>query len=216
MAIREEFENFRWFLDFIYTDIASLSDQKKKLLLFNLLDRAYVTPLNSFAATLASSSLIREIFEIQAKLKDCFSAIIKEADGKTQNSGYDLVKTVISKGFTTKVSVILAGSNKEGLKLSCETRTDPDEDKPLLDFLRSVSGIRLDNLKKCPECERYFLHLSKRKRIFCDNKCASRYLTRQRRSESKEARAEYRERMKNYMQKRRKEESKWEPKKTKG
>ncbi|MFB0507439.1 MAG: hypothetical protein ACETWT_11965 [Thermodesulfobacteriota bacterium] len=66
-------------------------------------------------------------------------------------------------------------------------------------------GFHKSAFKCCPECKRWFFHLSKRKREFCTNRCASRHLTRKKRTESEEAKEKYRKKMRDYMKKRHQE-----------
>jgi len=63
-------------------------------------------------------------------------------------------------------------------------------------------GVHKSAFKSCPECKRWFIHFSKREKEFCTNRCASRYLTREKRTESEEAREEYNKKMRDYMKKR--------------
>jgi len=56
----------------------------------------------------------------------------------------------------------------------------------LFHFIRSLEGIPLTSLRSCPECGNWFLHISKRKREFCSNKCASRRISREKRQRLKE------------------------------
>lgn len=37
----------------------------------------------------------------------------------------------------------------------------------------------------CPECKRIFLHITKKKKIYCSNKCASRHIIRRKRKKVK-------------------------------
>ncbi|MFX0201889.1 MAG: hypothetical protein ACFFCW_37745 [Candidatus Hodarchaeota archaeon] len=68
-----------------------------------------------------------------------------------------------------------------------------------------LDGVPISAFKRCLECEKWFFHTSKRKKEFCTNRCASRYLTREKRTETEEAREEYNKKMRDYMKKRRQE-----------
>jgi len=70
-----------------------------------------------------------------------------------------------------------------------------------------LDGIPKSAFKRCPECEKWFFHSSKRKKEFCSNRCASRHLTRKERTKSEKAKKEYRDKMKVYMKNRREEKS---------
>ena len=52
-------------------------------------------------------------------------------------------------------------------------------------FIRMLNGLPLETIRECPDCHRYFLHLSKRKRDYCSPTCSSRSIQRERREELK-------------------------------
>ena len=52
-------------------------------------------------------------------------------------------------------------------------------------FIKSMLGIPTESFKKCNECQHIFLHLTKRKREFCNNLCAARSANRVRRANQK-------------------------------
>lgn len=47
-------------------------------------------------------------------------------------------------------------------------------------FVLALDGIPISSVRKCPECKSWFIHTSKRERIFCSNKCASKSSNRDR------------------------------------
>lgn len=49
----------------------------------------------------------------------------------------------------------------------------------------AMNGVPLKAFCKCPECGKWFVHLSKREKQFCSNRCASRYGIREKRKEAK-------------------------------
>jgi hypothetical protein len=55
----------------------------------------------------------------------------------------------------------------------------------LLAFCQNLEDIPFESLRKCPECRKWFLHLSKKEKVFCSNKCAARKGSRQRRQQVK-------------------------------
>jgi hypothetical protein len=52
-------------------------------------------------------------------------------------------------------------------------------------FLKAFDGLPWKALRKCPICENWFLHLSKRKKEVCSNKCAALKLSRKKWEEIK-------------------------------
>lgn len=55
------------------------------------------------------------------------------------------------------------------------------------DFIKCFHGVQLDDFAKCPECDNWFVNPTKRRKIYCTNKCATRFITRENRRKTKEA-----------------------------
>jgi len=70
-------------------------------------------------------------------------------------------------------------------KLHVTFSTRSDEDSLLLAFCQSLEGIPISAFRTCPECCKFFLHLSKKEKLFCNNKCAARSGSRVRRQNIK-------------------------------
>lgn len=49
----------------------------------------------------------------------------------------------------------------------------------------AVNGMPIKALRRCPECEHIYIHTSKKRRIYCTNKCAARANLRRTRREAK-------------------------------
>ena len=79
-----------------------------------------------------------------------------------------------------------------------------------ISFTYSLQGIPIDAIKTCPECDKYFLHLSQKPKYYCNPKCTSRALARKRRETDPEKyRKQQREIMrKKYREKKAKEQGK--------
>jgi len=60
-----------------------------------------------------------------------------------------------------------------------------DQESLLVAFCQNLERIPIGSLRKCPECSNWFLHLSKKVKTYCTNKCAARYGSRQRRQKLK-------------------------------
>jgi len=66
-------------------------------------------------------------------------------------------------------------------------------------FYVLLNGLPNDCIKKCKECGRYFLQLSRKVKVFCSQQCASRFLARDYRAKHPE---EYRTKQREIMKKR--------------
>lgn len=60
------------------------------------------------------------------------------------------------------------------------------KDTLLYYFFRSLEGLPLKAIQSCIECGSFFIHTTKRKKIFCSNKCSMRKANRDRRKRIKE------------------------------
>jgi predicted RNA-binding Zn ribbon-like protein len=56
------------------------------------------------------------------------------------------------------------------------------------DFVDCLNGTPVDSFKNCPECNSYFFQPTRREKIYCTNKCASRHIVRRSRKKQKEER----------------------------
>jgi len=72
---------------------------------------------------------------------------------------------------------------------TCKLKTEASnfEDAIKFQFLSSFDGQSLSALRKCPVCGNWFLHLSKRQREFCSQKCAAKKTSRVRYKRLKES-----------------------------
>ncbi len=53
-------------------------------------------------------------------------------------------------------------------------------------FCYALDGVPADSVKRCLECGKLFLHLSRKERFYCSPQCTSRRLSRKRREEDRE------------------------------
>ena len=65
------------------------------------------------------------------------------------------------------------------------TMTSRPEENLLIYFIYALDGIPLGAFRQCPECGKFFLHTSKRVKMFCSNKCAAKKVSRDRRNKIK-------------------------------
>lgn len=52
----------------------------------------------------------------------------------------------------------------------------------IIKLIKSLEGLAITTFKKCLECDKWFLHVTKKKKIYCSNKCASRHIVRKKRN----------------------------------
>jgi hypothetical protein len=73
----------------------------------------------------------------------------------------------------------------ENTALNLSFKASSDEDTLLFYFLKALEGFPLGAIRQCPECSRWFVHTSKKEKIYCQNKCAARVASRARRERLK-------------------------------
>lgn len=81
----------------------------------------------------------------------------------------------------------LTPGSLESVPLLFNLRAEKDEDTLLLRLMSALEGVTLGSLRQCPECNKYFLHTTKRIKAFCSNKCAARKANRDARARIRES-----------------------------
>jgi hypothetical protein len=74
---------------------------------------------------------------------------------------------------------------REECRFTVTSQFDPSEGMILLLFLRALNGVQTNAFRRCEECKKFFLHVSKRERRYCANPCAARKGNRDRRAAKK-------------------------------
>jgi hypothetical protein len=72
------------------------------------------------------------------------------------------------------------------MEISLSFRTPTTADALKFFFCLALNGVPVRAFRQCEECEKWFIHLTKRERQFCSNPCAARAGIRRRRAELKE------------------------------
>lgn len=60
------------------------------------------------------------------------------------------------------------------------------EETLLFYFVQALDGFHVGALRQCLECDKWFVHTSKKVKIYCSNKCAARNATRAKRARMKD------------------------------
>ncbi|MGD9506390.1 MAG: DUF6076 domain-containing protein [Syntrophobacteraceae bacterium] len=83
-----------------------------------------------------------------------------------------------------RISCIFEKDASQNISIKLRIRARSIEEEVLVHFMRMLEGsiTSTDALKRCKECQRWFLHSSRRERVFCSNTCAARHGMRKRRS----------------------------------
>jgi len=96
-------------------------------------------------------------------------------------------------------------------------KDDPGLSTAIFNFASLLNGLPVDSIRKCEECQNYFVNLSKRKQIFCSIKCAWKNHARLTREELKKHPRKYKTYLKKQKQimKKKRDEAKEEKEKRK-
>ena len=70
-------------------------------------------------------------------------------------------------------------------------------DDVIYDFMKTISGIRNSAILRCSDCGNWNIQLTKRKKLYCSNRCAARAGSRKKRGELKKDVSAYEEYRKN-------------------
>ena len=65
-------------------------------------------------------------------------------------------------------------------RFKVEVSAAKNENALLYHFVKALDKLPVSALVRCPECGAWFLHLSKRERVYCSNKCAATKTSRER------------------------------------
>jgi hypothetical protein len=89
-----------------------------------------------------------------------------------------------------KIYVRLVPEWRETSAFQLDSWTDPYGEMLSLIFLKSLNGVPISAFHRCKECNRWYLHVTRRKREYCSNLCAARAANRARRAKEKAANSE--------------------------
>jgi predicted Fe-S protein YdhL (DUF1289 family) len=73
--------------------------------------------------------------------------------------------------------------NKSKFRIIFDAQSD--QESLLMALCQSLDRVPVGCLRQCPECRDWFLHLSKKEKIYCTPKCAARHVSRRRRQKLK-------------------------------
>jgi hypothetical protein len=115
---------------------------------------------------------LRSLVRIRPKLEMDLSLEFRES--------VDDLDSIVFEDWPPTVTTYWPRDALEHAKFTLYTSGSGDESTLKYNFLRALDGLPVTALKTCDECGRWFLQLSKRKRLFCSNRCASKKGSRER------------------------------------
>jgi hypothetical protein len=136
------------------------------------------------------------LIQIQHELNDVFKTFFSSIESvcAKKEAGWGPSMCSIDVTMRVQCGFIREEGTPSGYKIKNRTKVyvqeimEGDWSKRIaLVILRCLAGISLESFHRCPECNRFFINVTKKTKTYCTNKCATRFITRRKRREQKEA-----------------------------
>lgn len=187
----------QWFLNLINLDIDGLSDgDRLKWTSEALYMLEFGTPhvrarIYPVAERIYSEDKILQwisegkLESCQERLRDNFNKLIANIEMRREglNSSINFISFETKTKVIVQTKVSAAVGKLDDAPFHVSLFSVNDEVSLLLTFFQSFEGISIGSFRKCPECSKWFLHLTKKKKKCCSNGCATRRSSRERREE---------------------------------
>ena len=193
---KQKQQQINWFFNFVYQEIDGLDDFGAWLLFAQVMlakERLFYQQMTK-DQLLGYAKFLLDPIDGQAPaaiLKDeqtlfqkDFFKILADLD-KTKQEGTTENAPLVPADVVTLNTETNIQAGVVRVKFGLQANAPMDDKRLLLAFLQALSDIPVDNIRACPECDRWFPHFTRRVRTFCSNGCAARNLTRDRRAKLK-------------------------------
>lgn len=218
MAQIDNVSQLSWILDFTQTEWSSLSREQKGILnirLSHLYDSLLLNPTGAKnEAPVSGMFTEEEIIKIQTELKEVFFPSV----GGTVIE-LPRIRRLLKVPHHGSSSYQMLWQTEEPFEhLNLKSVNDLSDKSeywaPIINYVaESIISLPKDSIKKCVKCKKLFIHVSKKKKIYCSSPCAWRRLSQLRRVAIKKNPKQYkaylkkqREAMRKIYEKRRKAE----------
>lgn len=186
----------QWVLDFVQTDLSALP---------KLRTDALIEEMSNFLSLLLIDNNVVVDSGWRGMWKEVHKTVLGRKLSSLQNALRQMVewlKKPIGNHELPPVKYWLIGLEGRFSKSWVHDLTDEQYWERLAahNFSDLINGIQINSIRKCKGCGRYFVDLTKRKKIFCTYPCASRSIARFKREELKKNPKQY----KAYLKKQRK------------
>jgi len=181
----EKIERLKWFLDFCYLELGNLEprdlDKINAELNNNYIDGIKWFPedpeegkreIKAYLDLYEDAPLVEKLKKFQAQIKDIFIPFLN-------GESLDIIEINLRIAPPTPRHIA-----QDKISVMCWSTTK--ENDFVLHLYRALAGASFDIFQKCPECDRWFIHINKRKKIYCSNNCAARVGARNRRIKMRE------------------------------
>jgi hypothetical protein len=112
------------------------------------------------------------------KEQEQFTDFVHEILEKSQETHSDKSKELCTRKSSN--DLVLTQTKYDGVNCfeTSETVADDMIEAIKYDFIACLKGVPVDSFKKCPECDNWFFQPTKKEKIYCNNRCASRHIVR--------------------------------------
>jgi DNA-directed RNA polymerase subunit RPC12/RpoP len=201
ISLKQKIQKLNSLLGFIGVDLASLSEQERMYwwaLFFWLYSGNLLMSMKR--ANLSGATTFKiprvELPIIQDALKTFVEEHILKLPGSHSILRLPNFERQLTADDTFKIDYVQM--------VKASDSNAPDLDLLKNDFAALLDGLPSDCIKKCGECGKLFVHISKKVKIYCSPKCSFKYLSRKRREELKKHPRKYRAFLKTQKEKMRK------------
>lgn len=201
ISLKEKIKQLNSLLEFIGVDLASLSEQQRMywgVIFFKLYSGNLLMSMKRAKLSGASTFKIPrvELPIIQDALKTFVEEHILKLPGSCSILRLPNFERQLTADDTFKINYVQV--------FEASDSNAPNLDLLKNDFADLIDGLPPDCIKKCGECGKLFVHISKKVKIYCSPKCSFKYLSRKRREELKKHPRKYKAFLKTQKEKMRK------------
>jgi hypothetical protein len=207
-----QIEAVKWFLDLVSLDIETLSERELSKLVIDAehyFQRPGI-PLFPLEESDCTKSLDETLLEVRAtgytnfwpddfpwteslmRIQERIKASLKKIIRTPDHMLYEDIK-----GVDLKL-ISFGGELRIGPVIDPKRMANPSKIAGVVNtvFMFALEGLPTDAIRKCQECDRFFLHISKKPKYYCSPSCTSRGSSRKRREKDPE---EYRKKQREIM-----------------
>jgi len=199
-VIRKNQNRIKWYIEFISLDINQLKivDLEQKMLEYGRMwisihdeiadynmspieisktKKLIIDDRNQYFANFlpdTKSPLIADFVKEQEQFTDFVHEILE----KSQETHSDKSKELCTRKSSN--DLVLTQTKYDGVNCfeTSETVADDMIEAIKYDFIACLKGVPVDSFKKCPECDSWFFQPTKKEKIYCNSRCASRHIVR--------------------------------------
>ena len=195
-SMKGEFAELGNFIDFAYVDLKTIASKRKRELLKWLI--VGVEWKSEKMPVEAEKNMLSLQLHLLVLIKQLDQSIMfaRLRHKSIQQQGGDIPtkeSNPIVWAETVKVTMSCVVGQKNSWEIpfdECKISTTSlyqDEIMRVLEsrFYNAANNLPVNALRQCFECEHYFVHTSKREKIYCSNKCAAKKNARDKRAELK-------------------------------